>query len=111
MATCTHCSREVSPNARVCPGCGEPDPSGSYASARLKEWEAESRAREWRDAREREERAKAHIKGIPCLVVMGFLIFGVLGTILNFIIPSVGYITAFVIAAGWVALMVNLTKD
>ena len=26
MASCHYCGRNVSPNARRCPGCGEPDP-------------------------------------------------------------------------------------
>jgi hypothetical protein len=26
MAACNHCHRDISPNAPVCPHCGEPDP-------------------------------------------------------------------------------------
>lgn len=27
MASCSYCGRSISPNAKTCPGCGEPDPA------------------------------------------------------------------------------------
>ena len=36
MASCSYCGREVSPNAKTCPGCGEEDPgSGSVLAGIL----------------------------------------------------------------------------
>ena len=29
MASCSYCGRTISPNANICPGCGEPDPAPS----------------------------------------------------------------------------------
>lgn len=38
MAFCTYCGRDVAPEARSCPGCGKPSPTGVVTTDEYAEW-------------------------------------------------------------------------